>query len=132
MLFKVGDDIIDSEKVPVALIFVNDDQRVLVAQQIMNMVPKPGIRWYAQTPDDYTTHEFDKWAQLPEATDRNINNNPTGKPYCCIPGCNKDATKQIIYSGGIDDNSQSCDEHVEALGGYTGETIVQEITTLQA
>ena len=51
--------------------------------------------------------------------DRNINNNPSGKPFCCVIGCNEDATLNIQNL--TDFPTQSCGAHVlEFLetGGY--------------
>ncbi len=48
--------------------------------------------------------------------ERNINNNPTGKPYCCKIGCNRDAQYRIRnVNGHWEDISDSCHLHIGDL-----------------
>jgi hypothetical protein len=37
------------------------------------------------------------------------------KPWCCVEGCDNDATWQIWHGDGPDDNTQVCDQHLLEL-----------------
>ena len=61
-------------------------------------------------------------------TQRTIDNNPTGKPFCCFIGCNNDATLNITfapYDG--DSNTQSCHRHVMELSEGNEGVIVEPV-----
>lgn len=47
--------------------------------------------------------------------DRNINNNPTGKPYCCVTGCNADAEFEIVPEQQVGEYTHACRAHVGEL-----------------
>lgn len=113
MLFKIGDQFFSPENIPCAIVFENDKEVQLVHSQLVDMKPKEGERWYCQHPKGFFTPEsFDAWSQLPE---RNFYDNPSGKPYCCFEGCNKDATKDIRFSNELEDYTHSCEDHVQVL-----------------
>jgi hypothetical protein len=57
MKIRVGNNIIDPDIEPVAILFENDADRVLVANQILNMQPRPGARIYAQVPESVVLPE---------------------------------------------------------------------------
>jgi len=55
---------------------------------------------------------------------RSINNNPTGKPFCCDINCNNDATWEIRFSNELEDYTQSCDCHlISSIGGSEEVTV---------
>lgn len=58
---------------------------------------------------------------------RNINNNPTGRPYCCQIDCNNDATLEIRFSNELEDYTHSCDYHTTELAG-TDQTVIDTIS----
>jgi hypothetical protein len=51
MRVKIGDRIYDSSKEPIMLIFESDADRIEVANHLVSMVEKEGIRKYLQAPD---------------------------------------------------------------------------------
>lgn len=51
--------------------------------------------------------------------DRNIHNNPSGKPYCCNPSCNRDALWRVKWAPffigeqeQFENITDSCHEHL--------------------
>jgi Predicted transcriptional regulators len=58
---------------------------------------------------------------------RSINNNPTGKPFCCHNECNKDAAWEIRFSSGLEDYIQCCDDHLIYMIGDNKEVQVTKI-----
>lgn len=71
MLFKVGDEIIDTDKVPVALIFKSKEESKTVGDIIANIpdgegdyhVSKNG-NWWFMYPADRSRKEIDEWSTL--------------------------------------------------------------------
>lgn len=64
MRVKIGDNIFDSEKEPIMLIFENDEQKNLVVQHLSNIEPKEGIRKYAQFPDSYNDDAIKEFMKI--------------------------------------------------------------------
>jgi hypothetical protein len=54
--------------------------------------------------------------------DRSIYNNPTGIPFCCQIGCNKDAAFELQYCDVVPENTHSCVEHLVELSN--GERVI--------
>lgn len=84
MLFKVGNEIIDTEKVPVALIFKTKEEGKIVGNIISNIkngdteysVERNG-NWWMVFPAGSSKEEIDKWSLLtPEQKDL-LDNTPT-------------------------------------------------------
>lgn len=62
MKVKIGDQIIDPNVQPVAIIFENDNQRKWIANQILNMPDHPRKkRAYIQAPAGTTHEALDKF-----------------------------------------------------------------------
>lgn len=87
MLFKVGDEIIDTDKVPVALIFKTKEEGKIVGNIISNIkdgdteysVERNG-NWWMMFPAGASREEIDKWSILtPEQKDL-LDNTPTVSP----------------------------------------------------
>lgn len=74
MLFKVGNEIIDTEKVPVGLIFNNAEEANRVAAIISTIkdggdseLPKDrNGRWWFMMPTSWDKETTDKWSTLSE------------------------------------------------------------------
>lgn len=75
MIFKVGDEIIDTDKVPVALIFKDKDEAAIVGGIISNIkngntaypVEENGLtngNWWFMTPGEWTLEQQDAWSVL--------------------------------------------------------------------
>lgn len=58
---------------------------------------------------------------------RSINNNPTGKPFCCDINCNNDATWEIRFSNELEDYTQSCDCHLISSIGDSEEVSISKL-----
>lgn len=69
MLFKVRDEIIDTEKVPVAIVFADSEERNRFIEIVIGIKknennPEPEY-WFSYHPKNYFTREtFDAWASL--------------------------------------------------------------------
>ena len=50
---------VDSNVEPIKLVFDNDEQRIQVAEHLMNMEPKEGVRGYTQFPDGMSKEEME-------------------------------------------------------------------------
>jgi len=46
---------------------------------------------------------------------RSINNNPSGRNFCCEPNCDNDATFEIRFSNSLEDYTHSCNSHLSDL-----------------
>lgn len=55
---------VDSNIEPIKLIFDNDDQRIQVADHLLNMEPKEGIRGYIQFPDNMSKEEMESYLTI--------------------------------------------------------------------
>lgn len=75
MLFKVGDEIIDTDKVPVALIFKDKEEAANVGNILSNIkngdtafpIEENGLtngNWWFMTPGNWTKEEQDAWSVL--------------------------------------------------------------------
>jgi hypothetical protein len=83
MLFKVGDEIIDTDKVPVALIFKNKEEAKTVGNIISNIkdgdseysVERNG-NWWMMFPAGTSREEIDKWSILTPEQKEMLENGP--------------------------------------------------------
>ena len=72
MLFKVGNEIIDTEVTPVGLIFKDEEEANVVANIISTIKDNGDTqystnrngRWWFHTPANWTMDEKDKWSVL--------------------------------------------------------------------
>ncbi len=73
MLFKVGNEIVDTDVTPVGLIFVDKDEAKVVGNILSNIkngdtelpVDRNG-NWWFMTPAEWTKEERDQWSILTE------------------------------------------------------------------
>jgi hypothetical protein len=74
MLFKIGNEIVDTEVTPVGLIFVDKDEAKVVGNILSNikngntqMTPEEiegNGNWWFMCPAEWTFEERDKWSSL--------------------------------------------------------------------
>lgn len=83
MLFKIGNEIIDTDKVPVALIFKNKEEAKTVGNIISNIkdgdseysVERNG-NWWMMFPAGTSRKEIDKWSILTPEQKEMLENGP--------------------------------------------------------
>lgn len=64
MKVKIGNNIYDSEKELIMLIFESDSSKNQVVEHLKNMQPKEGVRMYLQSPKGTTVEEAEKFMDI--------------------------------------------------------------------
>lgn len=61
MKVKIGENIYDSNNEPIALVFLDDTERIDISNRLGNMAPRKGARIYMEYPDGRLIVEAEKY-----------------------------------------------------------------------